>query len=396
MPAHLEAAVVALVGDVAREAVRFIGGDFAGDDLILKRGKGSELALVSHFHHEPAAGLDPVGVGDTSDVVRGDVILVKHDVTGAFLQHGFAAAQARGFERADGGIDVAVFDEPPVARRQFARQAADRLAVDEEAVGAVCPAEQEHRGAGALDFVFDEFRLVHAGSAGIGHQQRVAVLQGAHAAELDKLAHPRPSGASFGIRQRLAIFFLVIDVAFVEEAHAVDDVVRVEDGEPLWAAERGARIAAVVPPGGGIDRAGVDYPRPSRRTERVAATLVVNVFPLQVRRRLIDAFQFEIVPIRSFFGRSMGGFKTALQLIRQRLARCEVVQIRRKIGYQRCGWRPRVVAKGARLPAVPWEEVVDPDGFLEAGREKGSLVVAAEPFTGRHAAARAGDSFDSG
>ena len=39
VPAHVEAAVVALVGDVAREAVRFIGGDFAGEDLVLKRGK---------------------------------------------------------------------------------------------------------------------------------------------------------------------------------------------------------------------------------------------------------------------------------------------------------------------------------------------------------------------
>ena len=238
-------------------------------------------------------------------------------MTGAFLQHRFAAAQPRGFERANGGIDVAVLDEPPVARRQFAWQAADRFAVDEESVGAVGPAEQEHRSACALDFVFDEFRLMHTGSAGIGHQQRVTILQGAHATEFHKLPHPRPSGASFGIRQRLAIFFLVVDVTFVEEAHAVDNVVRVENAEPLRAAEGGARIAAVVPPGGGIDHAGVDYPRPGRRTERVTATLVVNVFPLQFRRRLIDAFQFEIVPIRSFFVRSMGEFKTALQLVRQ-------------------------------------------------------------------------------
>ena len=92
----------------------------------------------------------------------------------------------------------------------------------------------------------------------------------------------------------------------------------------------------------------------------------------------------------------MGECKTALQLIRQRLLRCEVVQIRRQIGYQRRGWRPRVVAKGARVPSVPGEEEVDPDGFLEAGREQGALVVAAEPFTGRRAAARAGDSLDGG
>ena len=39
VPAHVESAVVALVGDVAREAVRFIGGDFAAEDLVLKRGK---------------------------------------------------------------------------------------------------------------------------------------------------------------------------------------------------------------------------------------------------------------------------------------------------------------------------------------------------------------------
>ena len=54
------------------------------------------------------------------------------------------------------------------------------------------------------------------------------------------------------------------------------------------------------------------------------------------------------------------------------------------------------MAKGARVPAVPGEEEIDPDGVLEAGREQGSLVVAAEPFTGRGAAARAGDSLDSG
>ena len=233
---------------------------------------------------------------------------------------------------------------------------------------------------------------MHAGSAGIGHQQRVAILQGAHATKFHKLAHPRPSGASFGIRQRLAIFFLVVDVAFVEEAHAVDDVVRVENAEPLRAAERRARIAAVVPPGGGIDHARVDYPRPSRRTERVAATLVVDVFRRQLSRRLIDAFQFEIVPI-SFFGAE---FNPALQLVRQRLVPREVVQIRRQLGHERRGRRPRVVAKGARVPAVPGEEVVDPDGYLEAGREQGSIVVATEPFTGRHAAARAGDSLDSG
>ena len=53
---------------------------------------------------------------------------------------------------------------------------------------------------------------------------------------------------------------------------------------------------------------------------------------------------------------------------------------------------PLCVAKGARVPAVPGEEVVNPDGFREAGREQGTLVVAAEPFTGRRAAARAGDS----
>ena len=234
-------------------------------------------------------------------------------MTGAFLQHGFAAAQPRGFERADGSIDVAVLDEPPVARRQFARQAADRLAVDVKAVGTVGPAEQEHRGAGALDFVFDEFRLVHTRSAGIGHQQRVAILQGAHATEFHKLPHPRSSGASFGIRQRLAIFFLVVDVTFVEEAHAVDDVVRVENTEPLRAAERRARIAAVVPPGGGVDHARVDYPRPSCRAERVTTALVVNVFP-RLFRRLINACQFEIVPISSFFVRRC---ETALQLVWQ-------------------------------------------------------------------------------
>ena len=53
-------------------------------------------------------------------------------------------------------------------------------------------------------------------------------------------------------------------------------------------AERRARIAAVVPPGGGVDHTRVDHPRPSRRTERVTTTLVVDVFRLATSHNILE------------------------------------------------------------------------------------------------------------